>query len=376
MPSSYTGVNEVGATVVCHDKACASGLDPAFEIKSAWVFDPLSEKVTLDAYNNATSYNDLVLKVKGMGSCGQFSYELNCGYDFESSKVCTENCIDKYNNPNSGMTEEEYNACFKKYCGCDTYCGSNVACRMKYCPQECEGCEDIGVTENSCSEGSCIDACNKTYLEPKDRLTCRYGCCRTACNGEVGCIYKCCESECKDKLDKKYINADEYKVCLKMCSCENGSCPSDDGGRDYVYRTINLKRPFPNGDNPDGRKPGANWFGKVEYITKTEEVGSKYYDATDGVTEEYEYRFVLTSEKLAEIKANEDLNLTYTQFKESKNARNTYEESTKNKPESLKADVYCSYVIHDYFKSIGINATSNAKDVRDENIVGSGCYTR
>ena len=192
----------------------------------------------------------------------------------------------------------------------------------------------------------------------------------------MGCIYKCCESECKDKLDKKYINADEYKVCLKMCSCENGSCPSDDGGRDYVYRTINLKRPFPNGDNPDGRKPGANWFGKVEYITKTEEVGSKFYDATDGVTEEYEYRFVLTSEKLAEIKANEDLNLTYTQFKESKNARNTYEESTKNKPESLKADVYCSYVIHDYFKSIGINATSNAKDVRDENIVGSGCYTR
>ena len=251
-----------------------------------------------------------------------------------------------------------------------------MVCRMKYCPQECDGCEDFSTTLNSCNKGSCLDDCNKNYATGEKRLTCTYGCCRTSCNGAVGCIYNCCMDECEEKYNNNYITKDEYLICKKTCRCENGSC-TEVGGKDYVYRTINLNRPFPDGDNVAGRNPGANWFAKVEYITESNDVTKKYYDVTDGRSSEYEYRFVLTSDDIKEIKNNKDLNLTYTDYKESKNAKNTYEDATKNRVGTAKADVYCSYIIHDYFKDeLGIIATSNVKTNEDDKIVGSGCYTR
>lgn len=380
LPSSYTGVNKIGDSIVCrnNNKNCKENLVSALEIKHTWVFDPLNKNVSLDTYNSVTEHNNLNLVVSGMGSCGQFSFELKCGYEFKSSTLCSKNCIEEYNKPGSQMTQTEYQTCFKNYCSCDSYCGNNVVCRMKYCPQECDGCEDFAQTTNSCKDGSCLDDCNKNYATGEKRLTCTYGCCRTSCNGAVGCIYNCCMSECEEKYKNNYITKDEYLTCKKSCRCENGSCPGDEGkGRDYVYRTINLNRPFPDGDNVEGRNPGANWFAKVEHITESNDVTKKYYDKTDGRSDEYEYRFVLSSEDIKEIKNNKDLNLTYTDYKESKNAKNTYEDATKNRVGNAKADVYCSYIIHDYFKDdLGIIATSNVKTNKDDKIVGSGCYTR
>ncbi|MBE6150946.1 MAG: hypothetical protein E7162_03950 [Firmicutes bacterium] len=380
LPSSYTGVNKLGDSVVCRNniKVCNEILNSPLEIKHTWVFDPLNKNVSLDTYNSVTEHNNLNIVVSGMGSCGQFSFELKCGYEFKSSTLCSKNCIEEYNKPGSQMTQTEYQTCFKNYCSCDSYCGNNVVCRMKYCPQECDGCEDFSKTTNSCNEGSCLDDCNKNYATGEKRLTCTYGCCRTSCNGAVGCIYNCCMDECEEKYKNNYITKDEYLICKKTCRCENGSCSDDErNGRDYVYRTINLNRPFPDGDNVEGRAPGANWFSKVEHITESSDATKKYYDSTDGRSSEYEYRFVLTSEDIKEIKKNKDLNLTYTDYKESKNAKNTYEDATKNRVGNAKADVYCSYIIHDYFKDeLGIIATSNVKTNKDDKIVGSGCYTR
>ena len=66
--------------------------------------------------------------------------------------------------------------------------------------------------------------------------------------------------------------------------------------------------------------------------------------------------------------------IAFLDYSEDKNA---YEDATKNRVGNAKADVYCSYIIHDYFKDeLGIIATSNVKTNKDDKIVGSGCYTR
>jgi len=377
LPSSYVGITKVGSTVVCRDKDCltANNVVSSDEIKYAWVFDPLNSSVSLDAYNSVIGTNNIKLIVKGMGSCGQFSLDLTCDYKFESSTICTKDCIDEYHKAGSSMTTAEYEACFKEHCSCDSYCGSNIVCRTKYCPNN-RSDEDIDLFIEPCEDGngSCTDSCSD-YVG-KDQLTCAGNCCRLDCNGHAGCIFECCTTECQRKYENGYITKEEYELCNRMCRCENGSCP-EAGGRNYVYRTVNLNRPFPDGDNVQGRTPGANWFGKVEYITQSEDAGTKYHDTTDGRSSEYEYRFVLTAENIKTIKANNDINLTYTIYKESKNARNTYEEqSKKNKNTTAKVNVYCSYIIHDYFKELGINATSNSQKVKNQNIVGSGCYTQ
>lgn len=372
VPSSYTGINEMGDTVVFHNKnEIPKKINPVFEIKNAWVFESLNKDISIDKYNQLISdKKNMNLKISGLGTCGQFTFELDCDYKFTSSNVCSKTCIEEYNKPGSQMTEEEYKACFKQNCSCDAYCGSNVACRMQYCPQECDGCEDLSKTEFSCSKGECLDNCKVSYAPGKDRLTCNYNCCRTQCNREVGCIYNCCKSECDAKYKQKYISKEEYKVCLKSCGFETNS------GGDYIYRTINLNRPFPDGDNTIGREPGRNWYGKVEYITRSSDATTKYYDHTDGRNSEYEYRFVLTSEKIQQLKNNSDLNLTYTNFHESENARNTYEEATRNKSENTRIKVYCSHIIHNYFKEeLGVVATSNSSKVKTDKVVGSGCYT-
>jgi len=325
------------------------------EKENVWVFDPFTESINRGHGVSQVTSGDYTISIKNFGSCGQFDYEYKCKYNLEDSGLCTDECIAKYNNHQ--ITRAEYNTCFKKYCSCDSYCGSNVACRAKYCPQECEGCDK---TWNETDEDEvcddCVNKCNDNYSSSsKENINCKYDCCQTECNGGEGCIYNCCTTKCKKKYDlglfaqEGVSNQTGYDNCMLQCECPNGNC----GGEDYYYRTIDLDTPFPGGTGLT-RKPGANWYNKTKYITDTTNPSTIFYDDTDGRRKDYEYKITLTSEDIKRIKSDRNINTTYEDFNKSESAKN--------------GNVYCSYIIHDYFEANNIEVEAGVSGV-----LGSGC---
>ena len=106
------------------------------------------------------------------------------------------------------------------------------------------------------------------------------------------------------------------------------------------------------------REPGANWQGKVEYITKGNVNNTVYYDRTSGMDNDYEYAFELSSDHIRAIKAMHNTTDRYTTFYKSKTIKNP----TNN-------NVYCSSIIHEDLEDIGVVVQTN----RITNVVGSGC---
>ena len=192
-----------------------------------------------------------------------------------------------------------------------------------------------------------------TENEKLYRAKCKYNdCCRVNCNGDEGCLHQCCVHECSE-----ICSADENSEVCRTCW---GTCPDPKG--DYIYRSINMNRPFPNGTDANGRAPGKNWSGKVQYITKANNDHTIYYDATSGFNDDFEYSFEFTSDQLQMLKEDyNDNSKMYSIFYESKKAKNYSNEK-----------VYCSSIIHEYLKSKNVKVSGN----RITNKVGSGCEVK
>ena len=304
------------------EKSGATG-EKALCIKkdNVWVFNPIDESITNTAYTKLKEKRSFSISLKNYGSCGQFEYDMSCKYKFEDDKVCSA-CT------NYTYGTDAYEACYEKNCSCESYCGSNVACRSKYCPSNCEGCgwseEDIcpPTCKSDCQASAGGSTSNEKYI------TCIYdSCCAADCKGETGCIYDCCARSCNEKTQQLGWTQDKYKACMTECKCPNGSC-----GEDYLYRSIVMNDPFP------GRESGKNWYNKVEYITKSDESLTKYADKTDGKTGDYEYKVTITNDDIKEIKNK--MNTTYEVFKKSDKAKS-----------KIGPNVYCSSMLHDYLKN-------------------------
>lgn len=348
LPSSYIAAASSVTGKVFHTKnECLTAVKNSNgycnEFKNVWIFDPVSESVSIGIYNNTIGNEALKINMSGYGSCGQFSYNLTCDYDYGDPSQCSKCLQYEY-----GSTE--FNTCYQKYCSCDGYCGSNVACRAKYCPTECDGC-DTEITDGCDDDDVCEVKCD-ALTDIENKTTCQYNCCLDDCVvGDTQCSTRCCVNNCKAKLSAGIISTQkEFNECIKNCDCENGSC-----GGDYYYRTIDLDRPFPGGTGLT-REPGANWYQKVDYIT-TNDSHSKYYDMTNGRTSDYEYRIELSAEDIKLIKNDNNLNTTYTDYKKSTKVMNSNNEK-----------MYCSWVLHEYLANKNINLETGPNVS-----TGSGC---
>lgn len=360
LPSSFIATLYGGTSRVFYSKAdCESAIqgqataNACKEVENVWIFTDV-EGPEIALLNEKLSTSSLKINLSGYGSCGQFEYGLTCKYQFEKTTACTE-CIYNYTDETGRIIDQDaYDACFRRYCSCDSYCGSDVACRFKYCPEECEGCgwED----KSKCD--SCEQECKNLFPgnTEKDivyRAKCKYNdCCRVNCNGDEGCLHQCCVHECSE-----ICSADENSEVCRTCW---ETCPDPKG--DYIYRSINMNRPFPNGTDVNGRAPGKNWSGKVQYITKANNDHTIYYDATSGFNDDFEYSFEFTSDQLQMLKEDyNDNSKMYSIFYGSKKAKNYSNEK-----------VYCSSIIHEYLKSKNVKVSGN----RITNKVGSGCEVK
>lgn len=348
LPDSYksTIYVDMGEKIgnVFHDKQeCLNAVDSqngqCITVENAWVFNPFDKSVTTNLSNN-NYFGNYQIKLKSWGSCAQFNFDLSCSYKLESSNICTENCKLEHND----ITSEEYLQCIEKNCGCDSYCGTNVACRNEYCPQACDGCGNETIEKKDCGddENDCVTTCEKETNNNEEYIVCKYNnCCRSKCNGNVSCIYDCCSMECNEKYSG---NEEQINACIKdMCECENGACEDE-----YVYRTINIERPFPGTDGDATRKPGANWYKKVEYITNANDASGIYYDKTNGISNEYEYKFILNKNSINELRNYG----SYVKYNNSKSAVST-----------ISSSMYCSALIHDVDGAVII----------DSGTIGSRC---
>ena len=363
LPDSYTSTITVDMgdyfSDVFHDKqqcldAVSSQNGQCITVENAWVFDPFNNNVTNNLLQNVTYSGNYQIRLKNWGSCAQFNFDLSCDYTLESSSACANACSLQYSDP----TSDEYLECLKTNCGCDAYCGSNVACRNKYCPQSCDRCNDKTLEMESCGDNpepeeekdipTCVQTCDINY-DDEDYVTCKYNnCCRNNCNGNVACLYGCCYSECQEKYGSNGLtpNSEQLNLCLELCLCENGSCEGDN----YLYRTINMDNPFPGSTDTTSRRAGANWYGKVAYITNTDTNNTKYADTTDGRSDAYEYKFTLDSKVLNNLKNN------YSSYLE-------YNKSTKA-ISTISSNAYCSSLIHEEL---------NNYLVKGEYSIGSKC---
>lgn len=360
LPSSFIATLYGGTSRVFYSKSdCESAIqgqataNACKEVENVWIFTDV-EGPEIAILNEKLSTSSLKINLSGYGSCGQFEYGLTCKYQFEKTTACAK-CIYDYTDATGKIIDQDaYDACFRRYCSCASYCGSDVACRFKYCPEECEGCgwED----KSKCD--SCEQDCKNLFPgnTEKDivyRAKCKYNdCCRVNCNGDEGCLHQCCVHECSE-----ICSADENSEVCRNCW---QTCPDLKG--DYMYRSINMNRPFPNGTDVNGRAPGKNWSGRVQYITKANDNHTIYYDATSGFNDDYEYAFEFTSDQLQTLKNDYNNNSKmYSRFYGSKKAKNY---SNKN--------VYCSSIIHEYLKSKNVKVSGN----RITNKVGSGCEVK
>ncbi|MBQ7104799.1 MAG: hypothetical protein IJN90_02980 [Bacilli bacterium] len=330
------------------------------EIEDVYRFKPFTAGInTSTTITKTTGKYDIY--ISGYGSCGQIKFGCCADYKIEDGNKCNK-CMDY------DPTSQEYLDCYKAYCSCDVICGANVACRAKYCPLECEGCEvgytDITSTDDSCD--TCVEKCNTDFSPAggggtnknlSSNIVCRYDCCNASCDiGNDTCRFDCCITKCNSLQEKNLLEYMGYKTtasmtaleaCYQDCRCPNGNC-----GNDYYYRTINQEKPFPD------RTPGANWYNKVEHITESENVNGKYYDPTNGKNSGYEYKISLSSEDIQKIKNDKKINTTYTQ-----------KMSSEDKANLDDRGVYCSYLLHDYLNNelnIRIEEGSDGK-------YGSGC---
>jgi len=348
LPSSWVPKFPYNSNSAYRDKeACLQAVnqknndDACREIKNAWVFDYASKEVQMEIQKHKNLNENYVLNIENHGSCGQFNYNLECQYDYSVDDNCAV-CSDK-----SGS---EYDECYERYCGCESYCGSNVACQAMYCPEECEWCGKQDSDEyEDCETPKCEEDCQKEDTKELQTRCHHDDCCVANCGGVQSCINSCCESGCN-----RYYG----KGTTAAATCIQKYCPSIiTQGDEFVYRTINPNNPFPE------RDPGHNWYGKINYITQKGVIPTDYkYDKTNGDSESYEYRIKLTSEQITDLKSDKTLNDYKIEGVNSKKAKRTKGER-----------VYCSYFIHEYLSKKNIEVKSLNSE-KSDNILGSGCY--
>lgn len=303
-------------------EADRTGAAECVEQKNVWVFDPVTKKATTVALEDYVESGDFHIEMSGIGMC-PFSAKLDCSYQLSSYKECAD-CGEDLD-------------CLKEKCGCESYCGSNETCMYMYCPEECEACGEYG--EETCSRESTCDECLPTCDAYKGSnnekyAQCKFDCCSMNCNaGDQACAATCCFAECNDLYS---TGSTEYQACINGCNNPGG---------DYIFRPIDMNRPFPE------REPGANWSGKVEYITRSNDINSRYYDRTDGRSNDdniFEYKVTLKAGNISEIRRDYAAGnqTTYKDFERPNNDRNKK---------------YCSKFLHEY---LGEKLVDNS---------GSGC---
>ncbi len=319
----------------------ANGL--CIEMPNTWTFNKLSDgqvEQLREVAKEVKITEGLKLTIAGKGSCGQFGYTLTCNYTEMAYKTCADEC-DKYK-----IGTKEFNQCVAKNCGCDSLCGDNVGCRTTYCPDPCptcvveneckndecqnqcskytEGTNDynICITENDCCDSYCKKkVADKTYSSEEQcklKVCPEQSQCETKCNESIACLCNCCTEKCEIKVQNgEYKTVDD---CRKV-ECPECDCP--DCSDAYIYRTVDVKSPFPD------RDPGENWFGKVNRIT-----GDKTNATNDYVPE---YSITLNSSQLNDLTK---LYRNELQFKKFNNLENVATVS------NLSAKEYCSSMLH------------------------------
>lgn len=317
LPSSWVVSMADNETQVFRDAAsCISSVKDSngkcIEKQNVWVFDPFTKDVIREVESSTTTEGKYTISFLNFGSCGNIKYDYNCEYNIHTKNKCSA-CL------NEIYGTAEYEKCYKDNCSCDAYCGSNVSCRAMYCPEECPECLDGGTDDCGCY----IEKCAGKYTDEDDKLICRYGdCCSAKCETEE-CEINCCVKGCEAKY-----SGDNNKIdsCIKLY-CKPLPPPGEPGGgKNYVYRTISMSNPFPE------REPGQNWSTRVPYITESTDSESRYYDETNGNSDNFEYQFVLSGDDIKEIK---------------KKYNNPYVEYNKSNIKSSKSkDAYCSAMLY------------------------------
>ena len=336
VPDSYISAHTNSSGSVFHnEKECEDNVKAANGfckvVEYGYTF-PGFDGQNLDKYIEEVNKipNKLTMSVTG-GICDELSYDYNCDYKVEK-KYCKE-C--------EGYTKgtQAYNDCFEKYCGCDSYCGSDMACRFMYCPTTCDsGCNWKTVTVK-CTE--CSDTCDKiSNKNSVEYQTCFYDeCCTKKCDGNCPCIYDCCVDKCNTLYEG---NTTKLESCKK--SCQKDTC----GGSNYIYRNISLNNPFPERGTSTGII-GNNWYDKEKYITNTDE--DTYRDETDGKSSNFEYSVEINSKQLKEVKKV---------IAKNKTDESGYKDSTIYKSfgssntftSAIDSDAYCSKFLHEDLVSI------------------------
>lgn len=284
------------------DCKTANNGNECIETKNGYTVEPAGEKLIYHLNKIvSTSGSEIAfennISVKGLGMCGQLEFNLDCSNRVKASSVC---------DPEG----KNYNP---EECTCKEYCGGDLICLSKHCPDECPECDDI---EGICGSGMCYETkcagegeecrkskcckewCGDKYRGDSTKLnTCLADeCCAGQCNGNSLCSESCC-----------------HEICGTDINCINKYCPDpcfEEGCADYVYRTIDMSNPFP------GRIPGKNWENKVVYITNRGNEVGPYYDETNGWNDKvFEYQVKLSAAAIKEIKENADLKNLYTNGK-------------------------------------------------------------
>ena len=278
------------------------------------------------SFNNENDTDELVSKAGDI----QFSYELpgkNNDVDknsllykayikdnsYLSTKEKSPNIYNKYINNKMGDGDQELlnNSSCAKMFGINT-AGFNTCARQRVNNAIGEGSNSCitknEIGKNTTSGYSCMilmrDDCtteedaSKQGLDwdPVNKLCCPVG---TKYNPDLG---KCSDETCRIENGKYYdfsgkeITKEEYDaICPadipSICptdKCPYGCCPSGEcapmpdgtcpgsGGKDVIYRTIDLENPFP-GQNAEQRYTGSNW---CSYDPKTRTVDCKSNNQT------------------------------------------------------------------------------------------------
>jgi len=319
--SSFPDSN--GRFIFDSESACktANKGNDCVEIENGYSVEPAGNKLIYhlnDIFGSIgkTIEFDKKISFEGYGMCNQFDFKWDCMYDTIKINVC---------DPES----DNYDA---DLCSCQTYCGGDLTCLSKYCPDECPECCDPPPENKTCYDTKCAgkdeecykskcckDWCGDKYKGDSTKYnTCLADeCCAGQCNGNRFCSESCC-----------------HEICGTDINCINKYCPDPcfkEGCADYVYRTIDINNPFPN-----GRKPGKNWENKVKYITMSDKDNIDR-DNTNGRSGEYEYRVELTSATIAKIRENKDLKDLYVTGK--------YEDGT-DVPDVGEGKCYRSAFLH------------------------------
>ncbi len=200
----------------------------------------------------------------------------------------------------------------------DEYKPANTGCVKTYCESNYD--KDINNYE---SAEECIQMCSRDRMCPEDRRSLEEV--RTFCNNQYSGL--------------GYSNSE---ACINICYYQ------PDSDANYLYRTINVRNPFPNSADSEApyktgpRLIGSNWYGLSKYIKKDDEDSTSVTGSS--ANSSVEYIIDLTQEDIRKIR--DDTNKI--------KSNHTYDAYTdyiysKEYEESEYVGEYKSKFIHDDF---------------------------